>query len=188
LQLEAVFAAWTKIANSKGKHMSGLTCFGYRIPTKQLIGGLVFWLIIGIVLWSTRNLPMFDEGAPGPRFMPVVLMVLFSILNVFYWLEAATKVTVEEAVKSADEERSFRRPAAFFAIAVALAALWDTLGAVLTVFLCSVVELRFIEHFNWLRTIGTALAISAVALVLFQIVLGVALPGGVLEFLSYIRL
>ena len=169
--------------------MSGVTFFGYRIPAKQVIGGLVFWFIIGTVLWSTRNLPMFEEGAPGPRFMPVVLTILFSVLTVFYWIEAATKVTAgEPAVSSEDEGRNFVRPAAFFGVAVALALLWNTLGAVLTVFLCSVVELRFIEHFTWMRTVVTALAISAVALVLFQIVLGVALPGGVFEFLSYIRL
>jgi hypothetical protein len=165
--------------------MSGLTCFGYRIPAKQLVGGLVFWFIIGTVLWSTRNLPMFEDGAPGPRFMPVALSVLFSILNVLYWIEAATKMEADEA---SDEDRNFARPAAFFAIAVVLALCWDALGAVLTVFLCSFVELRFIERFSWSRTIVTALLISAVALVLFQIILGVALPGGVFESLSYIRL
>lgn len=168
--------------------MNGLTCFGYRIPTKQLIGGMVFWFIIGTVLWSTRNLPMVEEGAPGPRFMPVVLAALFSVLTVFYWIESATKVAADEPAEAVDGDRNFMRPAAFFSIAVALALLWDSLGAVLTVFLCSVVELRFIEHFSWLRTVATALAISAVALVLFQIILGVALPGGLFESLSYLRL
>lgn len=180
--------------------MSGLTCFGYRIPPKQLIGGVVFWVVIATVLWSTRHLPMFDEGAPGPRFMPVVLMALFSVLNVFYWIEAATPISVaptplEQATDGGaapdgevEEERSFGRPAAFFGIAVLLMLLWNTLGAVLTILLCSVIELRFIEQFTWLRTVVTAFAISAVALVLFQIVLGVALPGGVFESLSYIRL
>jgi hypothetical protein len=165
--------------------MSGLTCFGYRIPVKQLIGGLVFWFIIGTVIWSTRNLPMFEEDAPGPRFMPVVLSALLSVLVVLYWIESATRMASDEP---SDGERDFRRPAAFFGIAVVLALCWDTLGAVLTVFLCSVVELRFIEHFPWLRTFATALAISAVALVLFQIILGVALPGGLFESLSYLRL
>ena len=166
--------------------MRSLTCFGYRIPTKQLIGGLVLWGIIGAVLWSTRNLPMFDEGAPGPRFMPVVLAALLSLLAAFYWVEAAVKE--DEADEPADPERGFLRPAAFFAIAVVLTLCWDSVGAVPTVLLCSIVELRFIERFSWLRTVATALAISAVALVLFQIVLGVALPGGLFESLSYIRL
>lgn len=165
--------------------MNGLKCFGYRIPARQLLGGLVFWLIIGTVLWSTRHMPLFEDGAPGPRFMPVVLSVLFAVLNVCYWIESATR---EADDPPAEGGRNLRRPAAFFGIAVVLALCWNTLGAILTVLLCSLVELRCIEGFSWRRTVVTAFLISAVALVLFQIVLGVALPGGVFESLSYLRL
>jgi hypothetical protein len=167
--------------------MNGLKCFGYRIPTRQLLGGLVFWFIIGTVLWSTRDMPLFEDGAPGPRLVPVVLSVLFAVLSVCYWIEAATREPVEERPPSG-EDRNLKRPAAFFGIAVLLALCWNSLGAVLTVLLCSLVELRFIERFSWRRSIVTAFVVSAVALLLFQIVLGVALPGGVLKSLSYIRL
>lgn len=165
--------------------MSGVKLFGYRIPTKQVVGGLVFWLIIGVVLWSTRKMPMFEDGAPGPRFMPTVLAALFSILAICYWIEAATKEAID---KASDDERDFGRPLLFFAICVLLALCWQPLGALLTVFICSLVELRFIERFNWRRTLVASAVISAIALVLFQIVLGVALPGGVFESLSYLRL
>lgn len=165
--------------------MSGMKLFEYRIPTKQLIGGLVFWLIVGTVLWTTRKMPMFEDGAPGPRFMPIVLAVLFGILNVFYWIESATKEPNDQAT---DSDRAFGRPLAFLGIAVLLTLCWESLGAVLTVFMCSFIELRFLEGFSLLRTLVAALIISAIALVLFQIVLGVPLPGGLFESLSYIRL
>ncbi len=164
--------------------MSGLKLFGYRIPARQLIGGLVLWLIVGTVLWTTRKLPVFEEGAAGPRFMPIVLAVVLAVLNVFYWIESATR---EPPEKAEDSDRAFGRPLGFVGVAVLLTVCWEPLGAVLTVFLCSVIELRFLEGFSWLRTVVTAFIISAVALVLFQIVLGVALPGGPLESLSYIR-
>ncbi|MEK7435381.1 MAG: tripartite tricarboxylate transporter TctB family protein [Pseudomonadota bacterium] len=163
--------------------MNGLTCFGHRIPTKQLVGGLVFWLIIATVLWTTRNMPMYEEGAPGPRFMPVVLSVLFSVLNVFYWIESATKAAADEA----SDDRNLLRPLAFLSIIILLALCWETLGAVVTVFACAFLELRFLEHHSWVKSIVAGFIISAVALVLFQVVLGVALPGGVFESLSYIR-
>ena len=84
---------------------------------------------------------------------------------------------------------SKRIPAQLLAgIAVVLALCWESVGAVLTVFVCALVELRFIEHFSWLRTFITAAIISIVMLLLFQIVLGVALPGGLFESLSYLRL
>ena len=160
--------------------------FGYRIPPKQFVGGLVFWFIIGVVLWNTRNLPFYAEGAPGPRFMPVVLCVIFSILAVLYWIEAATK---EEASEAQDEEpRNFRRPLAFVGITALLALCWVPLGALLSVLLCAVIELRFLEGASWLRSIVAGAIIAVTAIVLFQIVLGVPLPGGLLESLSYVRL
>lgn len=164
--------------------MNGLTCFGYRLPAKPLVGGLVFWLIIAVVLWTTRSMPMYEDGAPGPRFMPVVLSVIFSILNVFYWIESATKVATDKI----DDDRNFLRPLGFLSITILLALCWEALGAAVTVFMCAVLELRFLEHMSWGKSVLAGLVISAIALVLFQIVLGVALPGGVFEALSYIRL
>jgi len=165
--------------------MNGLKLFGYRIPPKQLGGGLVFWLIIGTVLWTTRGLPLYEDGAPGPRFMPLVLSIIFGFLNFFYWIEAATK---EAPADEAPGDRNFLRPLAFLAITVLLAALWESLGAALTVFACALFELRFLERLSWGKSLLAALVVSVIALVLFQVVLGVPLPGGVFEALSYIRL
>lgn len=164
--------------------MKGVTLFGWRIPARQVAGGLVFWAVIGAVVISTRNLPFWYEGAPGPRFMPLALAALFALLTVLYWIEAATKAPDDEV----DDERSFLRPAAFVAITVTLALAWESLGAVLAVLACAFLELKFLEGFSWLRSAVASVCVSAAVLVLFQIVLGVQLPGGLLEMLSYVRM
>jgi len=137
------------------------------------------------VLWNTRSLPFYAEGAPGPRFMPAVLASIFSVLTVLYWIEAATK---EPPSEHANEERNFLRPLAFVGITVVLALCWVPLGALLSVLLCSVIELRFLERSSWLRSFVAGLIIAGTFFLLFQIVLGVPLPGGLLESLSYVRL
>lgn len=164
--------------------MKGVSLFGYRIPPKQVLGGLVFWSVIGTVVYSTRSLQFWYEGAPGPRFMPLVLSALFAVLTVLYWVEAATKADNDDG----DDERGFLRPAAFVAIIIVLALAWESLGAVIAVLVCSFLELKFLERFSWVRSIVAAACVSGAVLVLFQFALGVQLPGGVLEMLSYVRM
>lgn len=164
--------------------MKAPSFFGYRIPTKQLVCGIALWLMVAVVLWSTRKMPFYAEGAPGPRFMPVVLAVLLGVLNFLYWVEAATK----EALEKHSDERNLIRPAAFLAITILLVLCWESLGALLAVLLCALLELKFLERYSWGKSIFASLIISGATLVLFQIVLGVPLPGGIFEMLSYVRL
>ena len=159
--------------------------FGYRIPIKQMVGGLFLWAMVAIVFWSTRKMPFYAEGAPGPRFMPVVLSVCLGILNLLYWVESAAKETVE---KPQFTKRNFVRPAGFLSIIILLVLCWESLGALLTVSLCAILELKFLERYSWGKSILASLVISGATLVLFQIVLGVPLPGGLFEMLSYVRL
>ena len=53
----------------------------------QVVTGLLIWAIIAGLVWFTRGLPYMEEGAPGPRFMPIVLAFFLSVLNILYWME-----------------------------------------------------------------------------------------------------
>jgi hypothetical protein len=172
-------------AAEEGGHMNGLVLWGYRIPAKQVVGGIVLWLLIATVLWSTRKMPFYDEGAPGPRFMPVVLSVTLAILNVFYWAESVTR---EPPKIIPAEERNLLRPAVFLAFTILLIVLWEPIGALVAVLLCALLELRYLERYAWGKSILVSALISGVTLSLFQIILGVPLPGGIFETLSYVRL
>jgi cell division protein FtsW (lipid II flippase) len=149
------------------------------------VAGLVWWVIVGGVVLMTRDLPLWTEGSPGPRFMPLALAVVLAILNVLYWADSWRRRPANDKLPQLAQ---LLRPACFVALIVALVLLWERLGALLTVLLCALVEFRFLEGYPWPKAILVSLALGALTIGLFQILLGVALPGGVLEFVSYLRL
>jgi hypothetical protein len=141
-------------------------------------------MVVAGLIGFTGGLPYMDEGAPGPRFMPVLLAVLLSVLNVVFWGQTFLSRT--------DQRIGFPRPAqlvrplGFFLVGVLMVVLWERLGVVATVFLASFVELRAIEGYSWTRSLWVGLVFSLSTWALFQVVLRVPLPAGPFEFLSFL--
>ncbi len=148
-----------------------------------LTGFLIWGIVVGLV-WFTRGLPYMDEGAPGPRFMPVLLAVFLSILNVLYWMEVfffrrGGKLNLPRGSE-------LIRPAGFILVGVLMILLWERLGVVATVLIASFVELKGIQGYSWTRSIWIGLLFSLSTWVLFQLVLKVPLPAGPFEFLLFV--
>ena len=80
----------------------------------QVVTGLLVWAIIAGLVWFTRGLPYMEEGAPGPRFMPIVLAFFLSVLNVLYWLK--TFFFQSEKNLSLPQISQLLRPAGFFLV------------------------------------------------------------------------
>ena len=74
------------------------------------------------------------------------------------------------------------------AFTILLVFLWEPIGALVAVFVCALLELRYLERYAWGKSILVSALISGATLSLFQIILGVPLPGGIFETLSYVRL
>ena len=64
--------------------------------------------------------------------------------------------------------------------------LWERLGVVPTVLVASFLELKLIEGYSWTRSILVGLLLSVSTWALFQVVLGIPLPTGIFEWLSFI--
>ena len=157
---------------------------GFRIKVPQLIAGLWIWAIVGSLIWFTRDLPYFQEEAPGPRFMPVVLAVFLGILNALYWIDAffsrsRSKITLPRLSQ-------LIRPAGFVLIGLLMILLWERLGVVPTVLVSSFLELKLIEKYSWTRSILVGLLLSLSTWALFQLLLGSPLPKGVFEWLPFL--
>jgi len=147
----------------------------------QIWTGLLIWGIVAGLVWFTRGLPYMDEGAPGPRFMPILLAVFLSILNVLYWMDVfffrrGGKLNLPQASE-------LIRPAGFILVGVLMIFLWERLGVVATVLIASFIELKGIQGYSWTRSIWVGLVFSLSTWVLFQLILRVPLPAGPFEFL-----
>ena len=155
---------------------------GGRLP--QIITGLLIWAVVAGLIGFTRGLPYMDEGAPGPRFMPILLAFFLSVLNVIFWIQTFTS--------RANQRLSFPRlpqlirPFGFFLVGVMMVLLWERLGVVVTVLIASFFELKVIEEYSWMRSFWVGLVFSLSTWVLFQVVLRVPLPAGPFEFLSFL--
>ena len=147
----------------------------------QILTGVLIWGIVAGLVWFTRGLPYTDEGAPGPRFMPVLLALFLGILNVLYWVDVfffqrGGKLTLPRGSELV-------RPAGFVLVGVLMIFLWERLGVVATVLIASFIELKGIQGYSWTRSIWVGLLFSLSTWVLFQLVLRVPLPAGPFEFL-----
>lgn len=150
----------------------------------QLVAGLMVWAIVAGLVWFTQGLPFKEEGAPGPRFMPILLAVVLGILNVFYWM--GTFFFHPEKRLVLPRFSQLIRPFGFFLVGFVMIFLWERLGVVVTVLIASFFELKVIEGYSWSRAVLVGLILSLSTWLLFQVVLGIPLPTGPFEWLAFI--
>ncbi len=149
----------------------------------QLVTGTFIWALIAGLVWFTRGLPYLEEGAPGPRFMPMVLAVSLAILNLCYWVETFWVRSGKRVVLPRVSD--LLRPGGFFLAGILMMFLWERLGVVATVLVASFFELKWVEGYSAVRAVAVGLILSVSTWVLFQVILGIPLPTGPFEFLSY---
>jgi hypothetical protein len=153
-----------------------------RLP--QVITGLLIWAVVAGLIGFTEGLPYMDEGAPGPRFMPILLAVFLSVLNIIFWAQTFLSRTNQRL--SFPRVSQLIRPFGFFLVGVLMVFLWERLGVVATVLVASCFELKVIEEYSWVRSFWVGLLFSLSTWVLFQVLLRVPLPAGPFEFLSFL--
>jgi len=58
------------------------------IGRPELITGLVMWILVGGIVFTSGYMPFWVDKSPGPRLMPIIIAVCTAILAVLYWIEA----------------------------------------------------------------------------------------------------
>lgn len=145
---------------------------------------VLMWAAIGMVVAVTQDLPFESEGAPGPRFMPLMLVACLGILSIFYWLEAM--FLRKDADLVLPKARELVRPAGFVALMVLIILLWERLGVIPTVLLAAFLELKFLDGYSWGKSALVGLFVSLLFWALFQFILGIPLPGGIFGWMTYL--
>ena len=141
----------------------------------DVIGSLcLFFIGIGALIGAFQ-LKVGTPVEPQPGFFPFlggVILLIFSIIIFFqgWGGQKQRKVAFGE----------IRRPALLLAVLVLLVAVLDHLGYVIGTFLASVLILRILQVKSWRALILTGLCLSIGTYVLFDRLLGVELPVGIL--------
>ncbi|MDX9822222.1 MAG: tripartite tricarboxylate transporter TctB family protein [Syntrophales bacterium] len=149
--------------------------------TPQIVTGLLIWIVVAGLIGFTRGLPLIQEGAPGPRFMPVLLAVGLGILNVLYFADVFFSKSGKPLVMPRFSELA--GPAAYILVGLFMIFFWERLGVVATVLVASVGELKFLERYSWKKSVLVGVLISLTTWVIFQFILGVPLPAGIFAWL-----
>ncbi len=148
------------------------------IPLGQGFMGL-FWLGLALLVFrDIASMSAAEAGAMGPGTYPKILAVCLTLLVFVYWFQArkVKKDTASEPAKIGNVLK-----AAFLVIlAFAAAFLWERVGALPILLVLSVVELRWLEGFGWLRVVAMSLILSIGIWLVFTVLLGVPLPLGLL--------
>jgi hypothetical protein len=152
-----------------------------RGRTPQIVTGLLIWIVVAGLIGFTQGLPYIQEGAPGPRFMPVVIAVCLGILNVLYFADIFFSKRAKPLIMPSLSE--FAGPAAYVLLGLSMIVLWERLGVVATVLIVSAIELKFLERYSWGKSILVGLLISLITWTIFQVILGVPLPAGIFTWL-----
>jgi len=149
-----------------------------KIGWPEWIAGLVMWLIVGVVVFASGDMPFWVDKSPGPRLMPIIIAVCMAILAVLYWVEAyraGGKGVQFPGVAS------FKKPAGFIALSFLIYFVWEDLGAVLTILVIGSLELKLMEGHSWLRSFLAAAVMSLFVWLVFQVILEIPLPLGILK-------
>lgn len=164
-----------------------------RTLRSELILSLSGVALAAAVLLAVRDYPTLSEGSPGPSLFPTLiggLLAIFSILNGVRAVRdsrrgepAAPADDDEEDSTSEEPEASMRRRVASFAVVVAVIVafvlLANSLGYLLTMLIvCASVMLVLGESI--LRSLISAAALSVGMWIVFEKLLRVQLPDGLL--------
>jgi hypothetical protein len=147
--------------------------------TGDIVGSLLlFFLGIGAVIGGIQ-LRVGSPTEPQPGFFPflggISLIVLSSIIFFKGWIgESEKKAGFGEV----------GRPALLLVVMIALVAVLDSVGYVIGTFIASGLILRILNVKSWRTLILTSLCLSIGTYILFDKLMGIELPVGILARLG----
>jgi len=150
-----------------------------KLGIAELVTGCVLIAVAFVVVYLTRNMQNVVDGIPGPRYMPLVYSGAMIALVLLYWLEAFLGNNLRTAKIPALKE--LKASMSFLVIGVLIVIFWESLGAIVSVAIGALAEMRFLQKFTWKRSIIMAIVLAVFTGVLFETVLGIPLPAGILK-------
>lgn len=148
---------------------------------RELVSSIILLTIGMTILLETRKLPIGSLSEPSTGFFPLILGVLLTILSLLLLgkaIEEKSGGTSKGEVKSGSLKRVGLAVAALFAFAY----LFEPLGYMICIFLLISFLLLTIGSQKWWIAITVGLISSLCSFLLFDLLLDVRLPMGLLGF------
>jgi hypothetical protein len=145
------------------------------VLTTDRVAGAALALLALVVVWESRKLPLGSLANPGPAYMPVVLAALLLAFAV-----ALVIVGGRAAPLAAVGWSEWRHAVAIFAVCAFAAWALERLGYRATVTLTLAFMLGVVERKGIAFTVLFSLALALGSFLLFDTLLRVPLPRGLL--------
>jgi len=139
------------------------------------LAGLIFVLIgVGVII-GALTLRVGSATEPQPGFFPFVGGVLLLILSSILFVQGLRGRSL--GTKAFGE---LRRPAILIVAMVVYVVILDGVGYVIATIMLSAIVLRILETKSWWVIVVASLVLSVGSYILFDRLLGVTLPNGIL--------
>ena len=139
----------------------------------------LFFLLLGVaVIVGSVRMPLGTPLDPQPGFFPLLAGIFLSVLSVVHLVLAFLKRKKSLKMQALG---AVWRPAFLIAGLFIYTFILDPLGYVIATIFLSVIILRILESRSWWKLSAISLASSVGTFVLFDRILGVTLPLGVLK-------
>lgn len=144
-------------------------------------------VLLGIALAACLGASQHDVGTfnnPGSGFFPMVLGIVLGILSLIILAGGVIAKRAATTKQLVVKKRSFFTMNALIVVAVLICygLLLVPLGFIVTTFLLFTALFKFVADQKWLPSLGEALALSLGSYIIFEVLLGVPLPYGIIAF------
>lgn len=156
---------------------------------KYLLADGLIWILLGVgICAGSVTLKVGDFHTPGAGFLPFfagLLLGIFGLILMLSTLFSQEKAEGDDAGGHERTGRNWRRfvtPALTVAILFGYVVLLDSLGFLLTTFICLLLLFKLSEPERWARPLLLSCSVAVLSYLVFSVWLQCQLPKGLLKF------
>lgn len=155
---------------------------GVGMKRLDQMAAIVLLALSAYVIAQALRMPQWVEFAPGYGFFPFWLGVLMATLSALLLVDAVRRPAAQDEPNPFPKGTALLAVLGAMAVLVGYALLLETLGYILTTLLSVAFLMGVVQRDRWQTTLLTAVVVTGMLYVIFQVLLGIRLPAGFLGF------
>jgi len=147
----------------------------------NVIASTILLAFSGYIIFESLSMPIYAQYGPGPGMFPLGLGIMLAVLSLFLMWEGLNPKKEDERSKFKDK-RGLLNTGLLLLGLIGFAILISILGYLLTTFILVVFLMKVVARDTLKTTIITAVAITLMIYLIFDLGLSVRLPRGLWGF------